>query len=86
MSHKLQENVAPDISIVIVNWNSYEEIRACLKSLLEKRSRLISEIIVIDNFSSDGSAEKIPAEFPSVQFIANSKNLGFAEGCNRPAI
>lgn len=87
----------PDLSIVIVNWNVRELLRACLKSLTdderrtavdEQASSVIRrpsslEIIVIDNASSDGSAAMVAAEFPAVTLIANSENRGFTGGNNQ---
>jgi N-acetylglucosaminyl-diphospho-decaprenol L-rhamnosyltransferase len=83
LKHEPQAQSTPQLSVIIVNWNTYEEIRACLKSLLSENSRLTKEIIVVDNASSDGSAEQIPQEFPSVNLVANSDNRGYAEGCNQ---
>jgi GT2 family glycosyltransferase len=83
LKHEPQAQSTPQLSVVIVNWNTCEEIRACLKSLLPENSRLTKEIIVVDNASSDGSVEKIPKEFPNVYLVANSDNRGYAEGCNQ---
>lgn len=70
------------LSIVVVNWNSRDDLRACLVSL-RAQTHLDLEVIVVDNGSSDGSAEMVAAEFPECHLLAEDANLGFAEGCNR---
>lgn len=72
-----------DISIIIVSWQVKEKLRANLKALLMATESLKAEIFVIDNNSQDGTAEMIRADFPSVQLIANSENLGFARANNQ---
>ncbi len=73
---------APGISIVLVNWNSKDDLRQCLQSLAAQTERDF-EVIVVDNGSTDGSLEMVRDEFGSVRLIAAGENLGFAEGCNR---
>jgi GT2 family glycosyltransferase len=70
------------LSIVIVNWNLRDDLRACLESL---RAQTLSdlEIIVVDNGSTDGSASMVASDFPASRLLAQSENLGFAEGSNR---
>jgi len=70
------------LSVVIVNWNSREHLRDCLASLGAQSHRDL-EIVVVDNGSSDGSAEMVAGVFPAVRLIRSGENLGFAEGCNR---
>ena len=71
-----------DLSIVIVNWNSADYLRQCLRSIHETVKNLNYEVIVIDNASFDGSEAIIKQEFPSVRFIQSNKNLGFARANN----
>ncbi|HEX9297040.1 MAG TPA: glycosyltransferase family 2 protein [Polyangiaceae bacterium] len=70
------------LSVVIVNWNSREDLRVCLVSLWGQTHTHL-EIIVVDNGSADGSPEMVAAEFPEVVLLRENENLGFAEGCNR---
>src|SRR6476620_7108509 len=70
------------LSVVIVNWNTREDLDACLSSLREQSHRDL-EIIVVDNGSTDGSAGMIAERFPEVTLLAETENLGFAEACNR---
>ena len=69
------------LSILIVNWNTRDLLRACLFSL--ENLGVESEIIVVDNDSSDQSAAMVAREFPDVKLLALTENLGFAEGNNR---
>ena len=73
----------PDLSIVIVNWNTRDMLRACLTSLRTAAQTWPHfEVIVVDNASSDGSPDMIRSEFPEVRLIAAPKNLGFGGGNN----
>ncbi|MFH1840806.1 MAG: glycosyltransferase family 2 protein [Candidatus Shapirobacteria bacterium] len=72
-----------DLSIIILNYNTCDLLRACLQSV--NRSILGEyriEVIVVDNASRDGSAPMVAKEFPEVSLIKSSKNLGFAAGNN----
>lgn len=70
------------ISVVIVNWNSRDDLRACLAALA-KQTDSAFETIVVDNGSEDDSVQMVATEFPTVQLLPTGENLGFAEGCNR---
>lgn len=72
-----------DISIIIVSFNTKEILRNCLQSIVgAEYSRPQTEIIVVDNASSDGSIELVRKEFPEVKLILNQTNLGFAKANN----
>ena len=73
---------SPDLSVIIVNWNSAEFVRKCLASVFRQKSSLLIEAIVIDNGSRDGCGEMIAAEFPGVSFLQSDSNLGFAQANN----
>jgi GT2 family glycosyltransferase len=70
------------LSVVIVNWNSRDDLGACLSSL-RAQSHQDLQVIVVDNGSTDGSVEMLAADFPEVTLLAETENLGFAEACNR---
>src|SRR5262245_43860132 len=70
------------ISVVVVTWNAKKYVRECLSSLCDQDRPLNTEIIVVDNASSDGTPELVRLEFPSVRLIANTTNLGCAAGNN----
>jgi hypothetical protein len=75
----------PLISILIVNYRSYEEIGSCLESL----GRFLAddvEVIVVDHESDRIAAADLARMFPHVQFIAVDHNPGFAAGVNRGAL
>jgi N-acetylglucosaminyl-diphospho-decaprenol L-rhamnosyltransferase len=72
-----------DLTIVVVNYNVRELLRACLRSLQASRCRWRFEVIVVDNCSSDGSAEMVATDFPQVKLIASLSNDGFAAANNR---
>ena len=71
-----------ELSIIIVNWNTRDYLKDCLKSILENIKKVSFEVIVIDNNSSDGSAEMVKNEFPHVKLIASDVNTCFAKGNN----
>ena len=71
-----------DVSIVIVSYNTRDLTLACLESLERHPSRASAEIIVLDNASSDGSADAIGRQFPRVRLMRLGENLGFAAGNN----
>ena len=70
------------LSILIVNWNTRDYLRACLASLQTACAELKREIIVVDNASRDGSAQMVREEFSDVRLFAREENLGFAAGNN----
>jgi GT2 family glycosyltransferase len=70
------------LSVVIVNWNSRQDLIACLQSLSAQTHQDL-EIVVVDNGSTDGSAAAVREQFPSCVLLPETENLGFAEGCNR---
>jgi N-acetylglucosaminyl-diphospho-decaprenol L-rhamnosyltransferase len=71
------------LSIIIVSWNTADLLADCLRSLLAEPDSTDSEIIVVDNGSTDGSAEMAQREFPRVMLILNQYNLGFARANNQ---
>ncbi|SHL66719.1 hypothetical protein SAMN05444414_12542 [Roseovarius marisflavi] len=72
-----------DLSIVIVNWNTRKMTRECLASVSSGLGDLAAEILVVDNASTDGSADMVEADFPEVALIRNSENRGFAAANNQ---
>lgn len=72
---------APRVFIVLVIWNGKADTLACLASLREDRYPNF-QVVVVDNASTDGSADVIRAEFPEVTVLPMSENLGFTGGNN----
>jgi GT2 family glycosyltransferase len=71
-----------DLAIVILNYNTRDLLRDCLRSVLASDGALRYQVCVVDNASSDGSAAMVAEEFPSVHLIANPVNSGFSTGNN----
>jgi GT2 family glycosyltransferase len=72
----------PDISAVIVTWNSAQDLVRVLGSLRLQRTPL-AELIVVDNASTDDSLDKLRRHWPSARVIRNESNLGFAAAANQ---
>lgn len=70
------------VSVVIVSWNAREYLAGCLDSLAASACRYPTEVIVVDNASSDGSAEMVTTRYPEVRLIQTGANLGFAKANN----
>lgn len=73
----------PDISIIIVNWNTRDCLLDCLRSIYSNGTHYTQEIILVDNASCDGSTDAVEREFPGVRLIKNSVNFGFARANNQ---
>jgi len=75
----------PDLSIVIVSFNTRQLLKECLDSVYASlaESTLTGEVIVVDNASRDGSAAMVREHFPGVRLIANEENRGFAAANNQ---
>ena len=92
-------NRVMDLSIIIVNWNTRELLARCLQSVgsgFEFRvarsagqsatcnpQPVTYEVFVVDNASTDGSAQMVRERFPWVRLTANSENVGFARANNQ---
>lgn len=79
----MHSNPSEDVilSILIVNYNGKEFLDECFESV-NRHVSVPFEIIVVDNASTDGSAEFIRTHFPDVALIESGSNLGFAAGNN----
>jgi GT2 family glycosyltransferase len=74
----------PDVSVLIVSYNTRELLRECIESILcEQGDGLAVEVIVVDNASADGSAVMVAERFPQARLIANPDNRGFGAACNQ---
>ena len=71
------------LSIVIVNYNSKLLLEQCIESIKKATRQIDTEIIVVDNNSTDGSKEYLPAKITGIKFIFNDKNEGFAKASNK---
>jgi N-acetylglucosaminyl-diphospho-decaprenol L-rhamnosyltransferase len=80
LSSEPEDNL--DLAVVILNYNTVDLLRECLRSLLASDTSLRYSVCVVDNASSDGSAAMVKAEFPEVHLIENRVNRGFSAGNN----
>ncbi len=71
-----------DLGIVILNWNTRDLLRECLRSVYAARGPLAFRVCVVDNASSDGSAGMVRAEFPQAHVVESPTNGGYAAGNN----
>ncbi len=72
----------PDLSILVVSYNTADLTTACLDSVVAETRATTYEIIVVDNASSDASADAIGAAHPEVRLIRSDENMGFARANN----
>lgn len=74
------------LSLIVLSWNTHDITVACIDSILTYPPNVPWELILIDNASSDGSAEALQKKYgaiPHVRLIKNEKNLGFTGGNNQ---
>lgn len=71
-----------DLGIVIVNWNTRDYLKRCLETVLASRGDFSYQVVVVDNASTDGSAEMVSHDFPSVQVIRSEVNGGYSYANN----
>src|SRR5438132_1052647 len=72
----------PEVSVIIVNWNSKDYLRQSLTSLFTHCHGVSFEVIVVDSGSFDGSGQMLAHEFSSVVFVQSPENIGFARSNN----
>ncbi len=73
------QNQEPLVYVAVLNWFKYETTAACLRTLVAMDYPRV-QIIVVDNGSTNGSAEKLRAEFPHLRILETGENLGYAGG------
>ena len=82
MSQDPTRNRQPDISVVIVNYNTAHLLERLFAAIEAARGSLELEIVVVDNASTDNSVEILELHYPSVVLVKNSKNVGFGRANN----
>lgn len=80
--HLLRRHVTPRLSIIIVSYNVRAPLDQCLRSLTGHPPVVSHDIIVVDNASSDGTADHVTRQWPAVRLIQAGDNLGFARANN----
>jgi GT2 family glycosyltransferase len=73
------------VDVVVVNWNSGHQLKACVQSVLSNAPADFSKITVVDNGSFDGSAN-FSSDCPPIELIQTGANLGFGRACNLGAV
>lgn len=76
-----EDSHLPRVAVVVLNWNGLEDTVRCLASLRELAYPALLTVLV-DNGSSDGSADRLAEMYPECSVIRNGRNLGYAEGNN----
>ena len=76
-------SITPELSVIIVNWNTRQLLSQCLRSVIDNLQDLSIEHFVVDNGSTDGSIGMVRKDFPDVSLIENHENLGFAKANNQ---
>ena len=72
------------VSVLVINWNTRELLEPCLASVLSgPDAQLVSEVVVVDNGSTDGSADEIRSRWPQVTLVSNEDNLGYTKASNQ---
>jgi N-acetylglucosaminyl-diphospho-decaprenol L-rhamnosyltransferase len=70
-----------DLGIVILNWNTRDLLRECLRTVFASEG-VSMRVLVVDNASADGSAAMVRAEFVQAELIVNDDNIGYPAGNN----
>lgn len=77
-------DVSPDISVIVVTWNGRQYLEVCLNAVAAQTGVSV-ETIVVDNGSTDGTADYVRDRFPWVRLVALDRNRGFTGGNNAGA-
>jgi N-acetylglucosaminyl-diphospho-decaprenol L-rhamnosyltransferase len=77
----------PTVDVIIVNWDTGRQLRDCLSALSasQRTGYVLGRVIVVDNASSDGSANGLSFPDLTLSVIQNDTNRGFAAACNQGA-
>lgn len=78
----MSDTIVDDLGIVILNWNTRDYLRRCLETVYASQGDFRYQVIVVDNASTDGSAEMVKAEFPQAHLIESAINGGYPYGNN----
>jgi N-acetylglucosaminyl-diphospho-decaprenol L-rhamnosyltransferase len=77
--------VAPELAVVVVNYNAGEYLSRCVASVYDHAGGLDLDVLVVDNASRDGSARSAKAREPRIRLIENDRNLGLSAAWNQGA-
>ncbi len=71
-----------DLGIVILEWNTRDLLKRCLETVYASEGDFTFRVVVVDNASTDGSAEMVRRDFPQAQLIVSETNGGYSNGNN----
>ena len=74
--------MTPDVSVVIVTYNSRRHLRACLESLRQYTQAVSLEVVIVDNASADGSADEVERAYPWARLVRRRTNGGLSAAVN----
>lgn len=72
----------PNLAIIIVNYNTRDLLASCLQSVYAGHTAIPFHVIVVDNHSTDGSAEMVRSNYPQATMLSSDRNAGFGYGNN----
>lgn len=78
-----QSTMTAPVAVIILNWNGRKLLQQFIPNVIKSCDPRVSEIIVADNGSTDGSQDLLKEQFPEVKLLQLDTNYGFAEGYNR---
>jgi N-acetylglucosaminyl-diphospho-decaprenol L-rhamnosyltransferase len=78
----ISANVGAAWAAVVVNYNYGDLLEPCVRSILDETSAGLPDVVVVDNGSTDGSAQRLSAALPGVRVVAAPGNVGYARGAN----
>jgi GT2 family glycosyltransferase len=73
----------PELSIIIVSYQTRDLLDRCLASIVKSNSTISYEVIVVDNGSQDESVDLVREKYPEIRLFVNQTNLGFARANNQ---
>jgi GT2 family glycosyltransferase len=81
-NYKPYSQIIVDVSIVIINFNTYKLTTECIKSVQALTHNVSFEIILVDNASTEVDAKVFAEKFPTITLVRSLQNIGFAKGNN----
>jgi GT2 family glycosyltransferase len=72
-----------DVSIVVVSYQAKSWTLRCVESILANKGACCTEVVVVDNASTDGTVDELEYRFPQVEVIANRRNVGYSRAGNQ---
>ena len=76
------EAAPPPVTVAVVSYNTKRHLDRCLASVFREGRSFPVEVIVVDNASTDGSADMVRTSYPEVVLIESKENLGYGRGAN----